>query len=54
MAHQARFFITGTGEKLESFLSTIRKTCNIVEMVRSGIISLSDSEKIVNQMINLI
>ncbi|WP_409559511.1 hypothetical protein [Gilliamella apicola] len=37
----------GTSNKLESFLSSIRETCNIVEMVRSGIIGLSCSEKTV-------
>ncbi len=42
------FFITGTSDKLELCLSLIRETCNIVEMVRSAIISLSDSEKMVN------
>ncbi|OTP81098.1 hypothetical protein B6D08_10815 [Gilliamella apicola] len=41
------FFITGTSEKLELCLSSIRETCNIVEMVRSGIIGLSRSEKTV-------
>ncbi|WP_442900143.1 hypothetical protein [Gilliamella apicola] len=41
------FFIIGTSNKLESFLSSIRETCNIVEMVRSGIIGLSRSEKTV-------
>ncbi|WP_417935639.1 hypothetical protein [Gilliamella apicola] len=39
--------MTGTSDKLESFLSSIRETCNIVEMVRSGVIGLSRSEKIV-------
>ncbi|MBI0030951.1 hypothetical protein B5S43_12205 [Gilliamella apicola] len=39
--------MTGTSDKLESFLSSIRETCNIVEMVRSGIIGLSRSEKTV-------
>ncbi|WP_442900074.1 hypothetical protein [Gilliamella apicola] len=41
------FFITGTSDKLELCLSSIRETCNIVEMVRSGIIGLSRSEKTV-------
>ncbi|MBI0035111.1 hypothetical protein H3S88_05455 [Gilliamella sp. B14448G11] len=41
------FFITGTSDKLELCLSSIRNTCNIVEMVRSGIIGLSRSEKTV-------
>ncbi|OTQ30136.1 hypothetical protein [Gilliamella apicola] len=41
------FFITGTSEKLELCLSSIRETCNIVEMVRSGVIGLSRSEKTV-------
>ncbi|OTQ30135.1 hypothetical protein B6D03_02835 [Gilliamella apicola] len=41
------FCITGTSDKLESFLSSIRETCNIVEMVRSGVIGLSHSEKTV-------
>ena len=39
--------LSGTSEKLESFLSSIRETCNIVEVVRSGIIGLSRSEKTV-------
>ncbi|WP_417935640.1 hypothetical protein [Gilliamella apicola] len=37
----------GTSDKLELCLSSILKTCNIVEMVRSGIIGLSRSEKTV-------
>ena len=41
------FFIIGTSDKLELCISSILKTCNIVEMVRSVIISLLDSEKTV-------
>lgn len=37
--------LAGTSEKLASFLSSIRETCDIVEMVRSGIVGLSRSDK---------
>ncbi|WVD67082.1 acetolactate synthase small subunit [Orbus sturtevantii] len=37
--------LTGNSEKLESFLCAIRENCEIVEMVRSGIIGLSRSDK---------
>ncbi|MCX8650027.1 acetolactate synthase small subunit [Gilliamella sp. B2776] len=39
--------LSGTSEKLDSFLASVRETCNIVEIVRSGIIGLSRSEKTV-------
>ncbi|OCG07829.1 acetolactate synthase small subunit [Gilliamella sp. wkB178] len=39
--------LVGTSEKLDSFLSSIRETCDIIEIVRSGIIGLSRSEKTV-------
>lgn len=37
--------IAGKSEKLDSFLASIRETCEIIEIVRSGIIGLSRSEK---------
>lgn len=37
--------LAGTSEKLESFLTAIRETCEIIEMVRSGIVGLSRSDK---------
>jgi len=37
--------LAGTSEKLESFLSAIRENCEIIEMVRSGIVGLSRSDK---------
>lgn len=37
--------LAGTNAKLESFLAAIRETCDISEVVRSGIIGLSRSDK---------
>jgi len=37
--------VAGTSEKLASFLCAIRENCEIIEMVRSGIIGLSRSDK---------
>ncbi|WP_392564450.1 acetolactate synthase small subunit [Orbus wheelerorum] len=37
--------LAGTSEKLESFLSAISENCEIIEMVRSGIVGLSRSDK---------
>ncbi|MDF7667374.1 acetolactate synthase small subunit [Orbaceae bacterium ESL0727] len=39
--------LAGTSEKLDSFLSAIRETSDIIEIVRSGIIGLARSEKTV-------
>ncbi len=38
--------LAGKSEKLDAFLASIRETSEIVEMVRSGIIGLSRSEKV--------
>lgn len=37
--------LAGTSDKLESFLTAIRETCEIIEVVRSGIVGLSRSDK---------
>ncbi|MBX4133311.1 acetolactate synthase small subunit [Frischella sp. Ac48] len=37
--------LVGTSEKLASFLAAIRETCDVIEMVRSGIVGLSRSDK---------
>lgn len=37
--------LAGTSDKLESFLTAIRETCEIIEIVRSGIVGLSRSDK---------
>lgn len=37
--------LVGTSEKLASFLAAIRETCEVIEMVRSGIVGLSRSDK---------
>lgn len=37
--------LAGTSDKLESFLTAVRDTCEIIELVRSGIVGLSRSDK---------
>lgn len=39
--------LTGTKDKLDAFISAVKEETTIIEIVRSGLISLSRGEKIV-------